>query len=107
MRSRLTIGILLLLGSLPLHAQQAVMKFQFGGSDAGENVYEKKADGTFSSVTTLTLMGTKIESTLKGKFAGKRLASFTLQEGAGPQKRLLTYAAGKYTQEAGGQKKSG
>ncbi|MFY9234724.1 MAG: CocE/NonD family hydrolase [Fimbriimonadaceae bacterium] len=83
------------------------MNFSFAGSDAGKNVYERKADGSFVSATTLNVMGTIIKSDLKGKFKGKKLVSFELVEQVATNSGKITYAGGRYTASGSSGKKSG
>lgn len=73
-----------------------VMKFTFAGSDAGTNTFEKTPDGSFTSKTKLHIMTTTIDSTLKGRFAGKKLISFVLDQTAPPGRFTIRYDKGKY-----------
>lgn len=73
----------LLLAGRATSAEELHTRLSFSGADAGENVFERKADGIFTSKTEVTLAGTKISSVLTGRLEQNRMVAFTLDQKSG------------------------
>src|SRR6185437_3018739 len=54
------------------------LKWRFGGNDAGTSTYTSRPDGTFQSVTELSLLGQVIKSRLTGKRVNGLLTEYEL-----------------------------
>jgi uncharacterized protein len=76
-------------------AEELRSTISFGGSDAGENVFEMTSDGNFISKTDLEIAGIKISSALTGKFEGDKLVSYTLVQKRGDAENKVEWANGK------------
>src|ERR1044072_7048822 len=63
-------------------AQQPAMKWIFAGNEAGTTSWDKKADGTFETVTEINIAGTVIKSRLVGKFVDGKLAEYEMVQNA-------------------------
>ncbi|MBC8064042.1 MAG: CocE/NonD family hydrolase [Chlorobia bacterium] len=50
------------------------------GTKIGQNDFERKPDGSFTSVTIIDVAGIRIESSLSGSFKGDQLVSFELKQ---------------------------
>lgn len=58
--------------------------FTQGGTKIGESTYDKKADGSFTSVAKIDFAGVKIDSTISGQLKNGALVSYEFrQKGAG------------------------
>jgi len=71
--------------------QPLVTDVTLGSTKIGENVYETRADGTFSSRTEIKVAGTAITSVLTGRFQQGRLVEATLEESNGTEKGKLVW----------------
>ncbi len=91
------IGSLVLLSLIPASwADTTRMRIEFSGSEAGENVYETQADGSFSSTTHLKVGAVSIDSVLKGHFSDGRLIDYTAeQENSAAGKVSILFKDGK------------
>src|ERR1044071_5210671 len=76
-------------------AQQAAMKWTFGGSEAGTTSYDVKADGTFESVTELNIAGQVIKSKLTGRFVDGKLVEYEIVRNAQGQEMKTVAKDGK------------
>lgn len=54
------------------------IKWKFGGNDAGTSTYEAHPDGTFESVTELTVAGMALKSRLTGKLVNGVITEFEI-----------------------------
>src|SRR5688572_26546274 len=54
--------------------------FTQGGTKIGESTYEKRADGSFSSVAKIDVAGVKIDSTLTGQLKNGVLVSYEYRQ---------------------------
>jgi len=72
--------------SSPAIQTAQIIKWKFGGNDAGTGTYETRADGTFESVTELNITGITLKSRLTGKLVDGAITEFELSnEQAGNQ----------------------
>ncbi len=89
----------------PTEAQKQETRFSFAGADAGGNVYEMKPDGTFESVSNLSIAGMKITSKLTGKITDGLLTEYELEQTQAGVSGKVSARAGKLKAEAAGNKK--
>ncbi len=88
-------------------AETTKMIITFKGTPAGENLYERGQDGSFSSSTDLTIGSIHILSTLTGKWEGNRIVSYewVQSDPSTKNKSVITYASGKFHIKAQGTEK--
>lgn len=75
--------------------QQAAMKWIFGGNEAGITSYDVKADGTFESVTEISIAGQVIKSKLTGKFVDGKLVEYEIVQNTQGQEMKTVAKDGK------------
>ncbi|MBS1715709.1 MAG: CocE/NonD family hydrolase [Armatimonadetes bacterium] len=66
-----------------------------GGKPIGSNSYESKPDGSFVSVTKISVSGMTIDSSLTGRTKNGLLAECTIEESIGKQKGRAVWKDGK------------
>lgn len=72
-----------------------VTKFELNGSEVGQNQFEAKPDGTFTSSSNLKIGPTTIVSAISGKFVNDRLDSYSLEQSTNGQSFKLVLGDGK------------
>lgn len=93
----------LLLSGIAFAGQQKYeLKFMFAGAAAGQETVETRADGSFESKSSLSLMGQEIVSDLSGKIENGKLVSFTLHEKRGPQEYTISASGSTLKLDIGG-----
>ncbi len=76
-------------------ADPIVYAISQGGSKIGENVYDRKPDGSFTSTTKIEVMNIVIESVLTGKFKGDQLTEYELVQKQPQLDLKVKHAGGK------------
>lgn len=77
-------------------AQAMRMKVLFAGTESGTSVFERKADGTFSSDTQVTIGALKLSEKLNGRFENDQVVEYRVElENPGQPKVILDYEKGK------------
>ena len=89
MRASILIGLLCL--TVAVQAQDIIFDITLAGSNVGEVVYDLKTGGEFTSKATMKIGPTEVDSLLKGKWAGTKLASWELVESANKQKGRIVW----------------
>lgn len=95
MRKRLAFLWLLTILATTVFADPVTFDLSQGGAKIGQNTYERKADGSFTSVTNISVSGVTIDSKLSGKFVDNKLTEFTLIQEARGTKVSMSFKSGK------------
>ncbi len=77
---RLVTSLLVSLVATSVFADPTVFVISQGGTKIGENVFDLKADGSFTSATKIEVMGVSIVSNLNGKFQKEKLMEYELTQ---------------------------
>lgn len=93
---------LVVLWPLSAVAAPVTVKFELAGGDAGQNVFELKADGSFTSTTSAQLGPTKVDTTLTGRMVEGRVTEFQMDITSPPTRAKFTWDGKKAVVEAAG-----
>ncbi|AIE86748.1 X-Pro dipeptidyl-peptidase family protein [Fimbriimonas ginsengisoli Gsoil 348] len=93
----MTATLLLAASSFAQTGTTVHMTILFNGTPSGENTYTKRADGGFSTVTSLAVGSAKIASKIEGQFVGDKLMSYVVDLVQGPTKVKISVKDGKMT----------
>jgi putative CocE/NonD family hydrolase len=103
---RLAFAAASLLAVSVAQANHVRMIIKLNGSEVGENVYDSKPDGSFTSTTTLEIGPAKVLSTVSGQMSGGVISDYKSETTTPTSKMTISLMGGKISATVNGKSKT-